>query len=165
MCPATLIMSFGIGLVRVSMVVGVTWHAGYGLIQSQARSMRNLVSNEGSLNLHERPFSNHHHSKENVHVMMASIIKKDEENTLRPVVKPDLDRISQWVQNRFKFKNFYDQMDFSPKQSLAITNAIIELIIPLGNSNLVKKGLEGVTDWRLLGQILWKWSKRCSNSA
>lgn len=34
---------------------------------------------------------------------------------VRPEGKPDLDRIAQQVKNLFKFRNFYDQMDFSGK--------------------------------------------------
>lgn len=37
-----------------------------------------------------------------------------------------------------KFKNFYDQIDFSPGKRLVITKAIIELTEPSGSSNVVE---------------------------
>lgn len=51
-------------------------------------------------------------------------IEKDEQQKLES--KPHLDRMTQQVQNLFKFKNFYDQMDFDASGSLEITKAIIE---------------------------------------
>lgn len=61
--------------------------------------------------------------------MMASHaemeVKGDE--TQQPKGKPYLDRMAQQMQNFFKFKNFYDQMDFSGHQRLAIRKAITEL--------------------------------------
>lgn len=35
--------------------------------------------------------------------------------------------------------NFYDDMDFTANQSLAITKAISKLIVLLGGSNLIQK--------------------------
>lgn len=43
----------------------------------------------------------------------------------------------------FKFRNFYDHIDFTPDQCLAITKAIIELIDSSGSPNLVQKTLHG----------------------
>lgn len=45
--------------------------------------------------------------------------------------------MDQWVQNLLKFKNFYDQMDFS-LEHLAITKGIIKLTNPSEGSNLVE---------------------------
>lgn len=52
--------------------------------------------------------------------------------------EPDIDRIAQWVQNLFKFKHYYDQMDFSPKQRLAISKSIIQLTDPSGSYGFVE---------------------------
>lgn len=52
--------------------------------------------------------------------------------------EPDLDKM-EWVQNLFKFKHFYDQMDFVPEQRLAITKSIIELTDPSMSCGLVEK--------------------------
>lgn len=50
----------------------------------------------------------------------------------------------QLVQNSFKFKNSYGQIDFSPKQSLAITKTISELIVDsLGGFNLTERKPRG----------------------
>lgn len=48
---------------------------------------------------------------------------------MQPKTKPDLDK---WlnVLNFFRFKHFHDQIDFSPKQILAVVKAIIELTDP-----------------------------------
>lgn len=73
-----------------------------------------LFQNEGSLNVHEQPFPNHCNSKGKAHAMMASVMEKDGEMATRPAVEPDLNQINQRVQNCFKLKNLYDQMDFSP---------------------------------------------------
>lgn len=40
----------------------------------------------------------------------------------------DVDQVAERIQHVHKFKHFYDQMDFNPEQSLAITKSIIELI-------------------------------------
>lgn len=62
--------------------------------------------------------------------MMASDdemeIMRDEQQI--PDCEPDFDLIAQKVQNLFKFKNFYDRMDFNIDQRLVITKIIIELI-------------------------------------
>lgn len=50
-----------------------------------------------------------------------------------------IDVMAQRIQCSFKFKNFYDQMGFSPEQCLAITKAIIELTGQLGSSNLAER--------------------------
>lgn len=46
--------------------------------------------------------------------------------------------MAQQVQNLFKFKNFYDQVDFDACQHLAIKKAIIDLMGSLGGSSLVQ---------------------------
>lgn len=51
----------------------------------------------------------------------------DEEMVSQLVVEQDLDQKALKVQELFKFKSFYDQMDFSSKQRLATTKAILEL--------------------------------------
>lgn len=53
--------------------------------------------------------------------------------------EPDLDRVAQQDQNFFKFRNFYEQMDFTTGQRLAITKAIIKLIGLLGGSDLIQE--------------------------
>lgn len=42
----------------------------------------------------------------------------------------DLNHMSQYVQNLFKFRNFYNHIDFSTEQCLVITKPIIELTNP-----------------------------------
>lgn len=50
----------------------------------------------------------------------------------------DLDQRALKVQELFKFKSFYDQIDFNFKQRLAITKAIMELTNPMENIILVE---------------------------
>lgn len=57
--------------------------------------------------------------------------------------EPNLDMMAQRAENLFKFKNFYDQMDISPEECLAITKAIIELINPSRGSGLIKRKSQG----------------------
>lgn len=72
--------------------------------------------------------------------MMISAI--DEEIVSQPEVEPDLDQRALKVQELFKFKSFYDQMDFSSKQRLAITKTIMELTESTESANLVEGRLE-----------------------
>lgn len=51
----------------------------------------------------------------------------------------------------FKFRNFYDQVDFSPKQRLAIAKAIIELTDPLEGRAYLSKSPEEVVSSRAPG--------------
>lgn len=53
-----------------------------------------------------------------------SLFKEKRGNDYKAGREPDLDQMAQGVQNLFKFKNFYDQMDFSSKQRLAITENV-----------------------------------------
>lgn len=69
---------------------------------------------------------------------MVSAVGRDEDTTMQFQGEPDLNKMAQWVQNLFKFKNLYDQMDFHLEQRLAIMKAIIELTDPPRNSNLVE---------------------------
>lgn len=52
------------------------------------------------------------------------------------------------MQNLSKFRNFYDQMDFSPEQRLANTKAIIKLIDTLGAQTSLSKTIEEVVSLR-----------------
>lgn len=56
--------------------------------------------------------------------------------------------MAQWVQNVLKFRNFYDQIDFSPELCLAITKVIIKLINPSRGSILTKHSMEDVASLR-----------------
>lgn len=53
-----------------------------------------LFKNEGSLNVHECAFPNHHNGKGKALMMMASVVEKDEEMILRPTLEPDLDQMA-----------------------------------------------------------------------
>lgn len=55
----------------------------------------------------------------------------------------DLDRMAQHVQNLFKLKNFYDEMDFDAGRGFAIMKEIIELTDPLGGLGSDKKATCG----------------------
>lgn len=50
------------------------------------------------------------------------------EEQQQPKGELDLDCTAQQVQDLFKFKSIYDQMDFNADQRLVITKAIIEWI-------------------------------------
>lgn len=77
---------------------------------------------------------------------MVSI--SDEEMISQPEIEPDLNQMAQKVQGPFKFKRFYDQLDFNSQQ-LVITKAIIELTDPSKNSNLVKEDPEETTGLKM----------------
>lgn len=53
-----------------------------------------LFQNEGSCNVHERPFWNHQNDKDKVHVILAFVIKKDEEMILKLEFESDLDQMA-----------------------------------------------------------------------
>lgn len=57
----------------------------------------------------------------------------------QPEDEQDRDRRALKVQKLFKFKSFYDQMDFNSKQRLAITKAIMELTNFTEDVNLIEK--------------------------
>lgn len=63
----------------------------------------------------------------------------DEEMVSQPEVEQDLEQKALKVQELFKFKRLYDQMDFNSKQMLAIKKAIIELIVSTKNVNFVER--------------------------
>lgn len=51
----------------------------------------------------------------------------------------DLEKILSSMGSKFvQVQEFYDQMDLSPDQGLAMTKVITELIDPLGSSGLAK---------------------------
>lgn len=64
--------------------------------------------------------------------------------------EPNFDRMAGGVQYLFKFKHFYDQMDFSLEQSLAITKSIMRSVT---RSKFVmveksrEKPIDSVTTW------------------
>lgn len=58
---------------------------------------------------------------------------------MQPEDEPDLEKMAHRVQNLFKFKSFYDYIDFSLEQRLAIIKAIIMLTDPSGSSNIVER--------------------------
>lgn len=64
----------------------------------------------------------------------------------------NLDRMVEWVQNLFKFKHFYDQMDFSLKQRLAINKSIVELTDLSKSCELVEK--RSIRDSRFCGDAV-----------
>lgn len=65
------------------------------------------------------------------------------DEAVKPESEPKLNRMDQRVQNLFKFKQFYDQMDFNSNQRLAITKVIIDLIGSSGGSGLAQRVLYG----------------------
>lgn len=71
--------------------------------------------------------------------MMVSVV--DKEMVSQPEDEPDLDQRALKVQELFKFKSFYDQMDFISKQRLAITKAIVELTDSMESANLFERRL------------------------
>lgn len=99
-----------------------------------------ILQKEGALNVHDMPFPNHNNERAKVHMLIMSTSESEAWNdvSMEPGGEPDLDRMAQWVQSMSKVNNFYDKMDFSLKQRLAITNAIIKLTDPLGSSGLAK---------------------------
>lgn len=72
-----------------------------------------LFQNELAPNIHERPSENHHNEKEKGQVLMVSTVKGDEDVTMQSKGELDLNKMAQRVSNLFKFKKFYDQMDFN----------------------------------------------------
>lgn len=76
-----------------------------------------------------------HNNKGKGHTMIVSAPT----NTSRAVEGvPDLNNMGERVQHLYKFKHFYDQMDFNPEQRLAITKSIIELTDPSESCDLVE---------------------------
>lgn len=86
-----------------------------------------------------------HHEKGKDHVMIVLYVDMDVEGdeAVKPESEPKLNRMDQRVQNLFKFKQFYDQMDFNSNQRLAITKVIIELTGSSGGSGLAQRVLYG----------------------
>lgn len=70
-------------------------------------------------------------------IMMVSCV--DEEMIPQPEEESDLDQRALKVQELFKFNSFYNQMDFSPRQRLAITKAIMDLTGSTERVNFVEK--------------------------
>lgn len=68
-------------------------------------------------------------------MLMMSISRKELENDVPRQLRGEsnLDRRAQLVQRLFKFKNFYDHMNFS-EQRLAIIKVIMELTGPSRSS-------------------------------
>lgn len=54
--------------------------------------------------------------------MMGSASERNMEEDVpkQPESEAGLDKMAQWVQNLFKFKHFYNWMDFNPGQKLDI---------------------------------------------
>lgn len=75
-------------------------------------------------------------------VMMAShlVMKVEGNYAHQPEGELVFDNMAQQVQNLFIFKNFYEQMDFSTDQHLAITEAIIKLANSLWSHALLSEG-------------------------
>lgn len=83
-----------------------------------------------------KPFPNHNSGQDKGQTMMVPT--SEEDTPIQPKSKPDLDEMAQQVQNLLKFKHFYNQKDFNPKQRMAINKSIIELTDPSGNCGLVE---------------------------
>lgn len=67
---------------------------------------------------------------------MVSARGRDEDVSMLPEGEPDLEKVAQQIQNLFKLKIFYDQIDFNIEQRLTNIKVIIELTDPSGSSNL-----------------------------
>lgn len=96
-----------------------------------------LFQNEGPQNVHDRPFPDHGEGKGKAQVMMIS--SADEELTMLSEEELSLDQRALKVQELFKFKSFYDHMDFNSKQRLAIAKAIMKLTDSTEGVNPVEK--------------------------
>lgn len=77
----------------------------------------------------------------------------DEDTPMKPEGEFDLDKMTLRVQNLFRFKHFYDQMDFI-QSKLAITKSITELTNPSGNCSLIENRSRKAKDLRMLSCIL-----------
>lgn len=100
---------------------------------------REILLQEGrAIKVHESSFHKHQ-DRGKSHVMMSHL----EADTAKviPEGKPDLDRMAQQVENLFKTRSFYNQMDLTAEQHLVIAKAIIELTDPSGGSALADKRL------------------------
>lgn len=77
--------------------------------------------------------------------MIVSSLERDIEGDgpTQPEGKPTPDRIAELLQNLFKFRNFYDQMDFSLGKWLVIIKAIIELTDPSKSLDLTENRSTG----------------------
>lgn len=91
-----------------------------------------IFGEEGTAN--KAPFLRHQ-GQGNGHVMMACHSATEAELATSEG-EPSTDDMTQRVQNSFKFRIFYDQMDFNSEQRLAITKIILELTDPTGDINL-----------------------------
>lgn len=78
-------------------------------------------------------------------MMMASLSEMEIEGDviIQPEDEPDKDNMDQQVQSSLKFRNFYDQIDFSAEQRLAITKAIINLTDPSGGCGVFERRPRG----------------------
>lgn len=82
-----------------------------------------ILQNTGARNVHERPFLNYGNNQGKEQAIRVSALERSiEATTMQTEGDSDL-KMAQQVKNLFKFKH---QMDFNPKQKLAITKSIIE---------------------------------------
>lgn len=65
---------------------------------------------------------------------------------IRVMEEPNLDSMADQVQNLFKFKHLYEQMDFSQEQRLAVTESIIELTDPSKAASWSRRDQEKLID-------------------
>lgn len=75
-------------------------------------------------------------------IVSTSKQRLEEDKPIQHKVEPDLNKMAQRAQNFFKFKYFYDQMDFNLQQRLAMTKSIIELPYPEEIATSLRKGRE-----------------------
>lgn len=98
-------------------------------IFDEKQSRRNSIPKK-TVNINNLPFSKHN-DRGKAHAMMVSHctmeIERDELEEFERLC-PDLYRVAQQVQNLFKFKNLYYQMNFTAGKRLTTTKAIIEFI-------------------------------------
>lgn len=84
-------------------------------------------------------------------VSLWIVVEEDEKKAFE--VKPYLDRMAQYVQNLFKYRNFFDQIEFTTSQSLVIT----ELTNSMGGSNFVQiLHVRNKIQWQCNGFLLEK---------
>lgn len=76
--------------------------------------------------------------------MMVFASEKDTEEDIPMQLEGEsnLDKMAHRLQNVFKFRHVYDQIDFSPEQRLAITKAILKLANPSESCGLDEKRLK-----------------------
>lgn len=78
---------------------------------------------------------------------------------MQPEGESNLDRMAQWVSGLFKFKNFYDMVDSTLKQRLAITKVITSSPTLQSAPASLKIGCDGIVGLRTI--VIFYDNERC----